>query len=103
VPQVPRFQLGGTVTYVDPRGLTASVQSRLFGAQFDDDLNSASRVLPRYSLVNLSASRDLARNLEVFAALQNMFDEQFFVGTLPTLVGPPRLVSAGVRISFQGR
>jgi outer membrane receptor protein involved in Fe transport len=101
--QVPTHRGAFQVQYHDPRFLTIAFDVQSSGALFDDDLNTASRVLPRYSLVNLSVSRDLARNLEVFAALQNMFDEQFFVGTLPTLVGPPRLVSAGVRISFQGR
>jgi outer membrane receptor protein involved in Fe transport len=48
-------------------------------------------------------SRDIVRNLDVFAAVQNMFDKEYFVGTLPTLVGSPRLFSVGVRVSFQGR
>jgi outer membrane receptor protein involved in Fe transport len=60
-------------------------------------------VLPAYAIVNLSVSRGVGRNLEVFAALQNMFDEEYYVGSLPTLIGAPRLVSAGLTIKFQGR
>ena len=58
-------------------------------------------MLPKYAVANLSVSRDLGRHLEVFAAVQNMFDEEYFVGSLPTLVGPPRLVSGGLKIQFQ--
>jgi hypothetical protein len=32
-----------------------------------------------------------------------MFDEEYYVGSLPTLIGAPRLVSAGLTIKFQGR
>jgi hypothetical protein len=31
-----------------------------------------------------------------------MFDEEYFVGSLPTLIGAPRLVSAGFRVRLQG-
>jgi len=34
--------------------------------------------------------------------VQNMFDQQYFVGTLPTTIGSPRLVNGGVRIKFVG-
>jgi outer membrane receptor protein involved in Fe transport len=101
--QVPTHRGSFQLQYHDPRFVTIAFDVQSSGAQFDDDLNTASRVLPRYSLVNLSVSRDIVRNFGIFAAVQNMFDEQYFVGTLPTLVGPPRLVSAGVRVSFQGR
>ena len=73
------------------------------GEQFDDDLNTSSRVLPKYLVVNLSVSRTLGRNLQLFAAIQNMFDTEYFVGSLPTLVGPPRLVSGGLRIDLKRR
>jgi len=34
---------------------------------------------------------------------QNLFDREYPTGTLPTTVGTPRLVSAGVRIRLGGR
>jgi iron complex outermembrane recepter protein len=101
--QVPKHRGAFQVQYFDPRFVTIAFEVQTSGAQFDDDLNSAARVLPRYSVVNLSLSRDIVRNFDVFAAAQNMFDEQYFVGTLPTLVGAPRLVSVGLRVRFQGR
>ena len=89
--------------HANPRFVAIAFDVQVSGEQFDDDLNTPSRVLPRYSVVNLSVSRELGRNLEVFGAVQNMFDEEYFVGSLPTLIGPPRMVSAGFRVRFQGR
>ena len=59
--------------------------------------------LPRYSLTSLTVSRALGRNLDAFVGVQNLFDEEYFVGTMPTTVGSPRLVTAGVRVRFTGR
>jgi outer membrane receptor protein involved in Fe transport len=101
--QVPAHRGSFQVQYSDPRIVSLAFDVQASGDQFDDDLNTASRVLPAYALVNVSAGRELGRHLEIFAAVQNLLDEQYFVGSLPTLVGAPRLVSAGVRIRFQGR
>ena len=43
----------------------------------------------------------VSRNLDVFFGVQNMFDEQYFVGTLPTTIGSPRLVNGGVRVQVR--
>jgi iron complex outermembrane recepter protein len=100
--QVPTHRGAFQVQYSHPRFVAIAFDIQASGAQFDDDLNTPARVLPKYALVNLSVSRDIGRNVDVFAAVQNMFDKEFFVGSLPTLIGPPRLVSAGFRIGFQG-
>ena len=76
---------------------------RASGRSTDDDLNLASRRLPSYAVADLTASRGFGRNLEVFLAVQNMFDAEYFVGTLPTTVGAPRFVSAGFRLRVGGR
>jgi len=59
--------------------------------------------LPGYKVVDLSASRDLGRNLQVFFGVQNLFDREYFVQTNPSTIGTPRLVNGGVRIRFSGR
>jgi len=48
-------------------------------------------------------SRTLHRNLDLFFGVQNLFDEEYFVGTLPTTIGSPRLINGGVRVRFVGR
>jgi iron complex outermembrane receptor protein len=103
LPQVPTHRGAFQLLYNDPRFVTLAFDVQASGAQFDDDLNTRSRLLPKYALVNLSVSRSLGRNLEVFTAVQNMFDTEYFVGSLPTLVGAPRLASVGLKIHFQGR
>ena len=97
VPQVPSFQLGGGVTYLDPRGVTGAVQARAFGAQFDDDLNDFE--LEGYGVVDASATQELRRGLHVFAAVENLFDADYDAGRTPIrTIGWPRTARFGVRI-----
>jgi outer membrane receptor protein involved in Fe transport len=97
VPQVPRFQVGGTLTYVDPHGFTGSVQSRLFGAQFDDDLNQFE--LKGYSVTDVSLSQQVLRRLNVFFAVENLFDEDYDTGRTPLrTIGWPRTARVGIRV-----
>ena len=77
---------------------------QVVGRQFDDDLNSrivpgeSEPGLPGYAVVDLSASRSIGRRLEIFAGAQNLFNREYFVGTLPTTTGTPRLVHGGIRV-----
>jgi outer membrane receptor protein involved in Fe transport len=97
VPQVPPFQFGGSVTYVDPIGFTGSVQARAFGSQFDDDLNTLE--LERYGVVDFSASQRVVRGINVFVAVENLFDKDYDVGRTPQrTIGWPRSARAGVRV-----
>lgn len=51
-------------------------------------------------MVDMTASRSVHRNIDVFVGLQNLLDEEYFVGTNPTTIGQPRLVHGGVRVRF---
>jgi len=72
--------------------------------QFDDDLNTravpgiSTPGLPAYGVMSFALSRDIGSRINVFFGVQNMFDQEYFVGTLPTTVGAPRMVSGGVRV-----
>jgi len=109
LPQVPRHRGSIQVAYTNVRYVNVAVGFEAVGRQFDDDLNE--RVvpghtkpgLPGYALFGFTVSRPFGRTFDVFATAQNLFDEEYFVGTLPTTVGSPRLVSAGVRVRFAGR
>ena len=97
VPQVPTFQVGGSVIYSDPIGFTGSVQMRAFGSQFDDDLNELK--LDEYGVVDLSASQQVLRGLNVFVAVENLFDKDYDTGRTPLrTVGWPRTARVGVRL-----
>lgn len=99
VPQVPGYQLGGNVIYSDPRGFNGALQLRIFGSQFDDDLNSAAFKLNAYTVVDLSVSQELVRGINVFAAVENLFDEDYDTGRTPLrTVGWPRTFRMGARV-----
>ena len=74
------------------------------GLQFDDDQNlrtvpgNTFPGLPKYALVEVFVSRRLARRVEIFAGAQNLLDQEYVVGTLPTTVGSPRFVTVGARV-----
>ena len=119
LPQVPKHRGSVRAAYFNPKYATIAFSVQFFGAQFDDDLNtrvvpalalsdagyaaSATAGLPGYSVADLSVSRAFGKSLEAFVGVQNMFDQTYFVGTLPTTIGSPRLVNGGVRIRFSGR
>jgi outer membrane receptor protein involved in Fe transport len=96
-------------SWVNPRYASVAFAVQFLGTQFDDDLNvrvvpgETEPGLPGYALADFTASRTINRNLDVYFGVQNIFDQQYFVGTLPTTIGSPRLINGGVRIRFVGR
>jgi outer membrane receptor protein involved in Fe transport len=118
LPQVPEHRASFQVAFTDPRSINVALGVQVLSKQFDDDLNargvpssgclpqSTSCVnpgLPGYAVIDLTAYRTVTRNVEVFAGVQNLLDEEYFVGTNPTTVGSPRLVHGGLRIRFSGQ
>ena len=103
LPQVPVHRGSVRLAYTNPKLATIAASVQFLGAQFDEDQNLASRQLPKYALADLTASRPIGRNVELFFAVQNIFDAEYFVGTLPTTVGAPRFVSGGFRLRLNGR
>ena len=85
------------------------IENQFVGHQFDDDLNTAAIFpgipdkrevgLPKYNVTNLTVSRTINRNVDVFFGVQNLFGTTYYVGTNPTTIGTPRLVNGGIRLS----
>jgi outer membrane receptor protein involved in Fe transport len=102
IAQVPRHQATFAVRYANPKLLTLTVQARVIGDQFEDDLNSAK--LGDYVVVDVHASRAVGRWGEVFLGIENLFDRTFAVGLDPSTrvvtVGAPFLVHTGLRFRF---
>jgi outer membrane receptor protein involved in Fe transport len=97
VPQVPLFQFGANVTYIDPRGFTGTVLTRVFSSQYDDDLNEFK--LDGYGVVDASATQELIRGLHIFAAVENLFDTDYDVARTPIRsIGWPRTFRIGARV-----
>jgi outer membrane cobalamin receptor len=80
-----------------PRVATFSVQTRFVGAQFEDDLNTLT--LEDYVVVDVSATRPLARTVQLFLGVENLFDVEYDVGRTPLRnIGWPRTFRGGVRV-----
>ncbi|HJQ25099.1 MAG TPA: TonB-dependent receptor [Blastocatellia bacterium] len=102
IPQTPRHQLTFQARYDNPAIVTVSLQGRAVGTQFDDDQNQLQ--LNRYFALDLFASRRLGRNIEVFAAFENLTDERYDIGRTPVrTIGPPLMARAGLRLHFGAR
>jgi len=98
VPQVPEYSVVGTVRYRDPVW-TGSLQLRLVGPQFDDDVNT--RVLNRATVVDVFAGRTIARRTLVFVAVENLFDADYDAGRIPVAItGLPRAFRVGVQLAL---
>jgi outer membrane receptor protein involved in Fe transport len=106
--EVPKHRGSLQVNFVHPKYANVSLDVQLAGMQFDDDLNVAAILpavagksevgLPGYGLTNLTASRTINRQLDVFVGVQNLFGTLYYVGTNPTTIGTPRLVNGGIRL-----
>src|SRR5499427_780703 len=99
-PQVPRHQFTLQTVYSNPRYFTAAMQFRASGKQFDDDQNRLP--LGRFAVFDVTVARPLARYVEAFVAVQNIFDERYAVGRTPLeTLGMPRMLRGGVRFRFE--
>ena len=109
LPQVPKHRGSVSIAYANPRYFTAALVGTFFGRQFDDDQNVRAKPgettpgLPPYGIVDVSASRDVGRNLQVFFGVQNLLEQEYYVMFLPTTTGSPRLVNGGIRVRWSGR
>lgn len=98
VPQVPRASgsIGGRVQV---RAFTLAGTLRIIGMQYDDDRNDFR--LERGSLTDLRAGWRLSRNLELFGAVENTFDQEIDTGRTPIrTVGGPRIARGGAVVRF---
>ena len=98
VPQVPSYNVGVSAQY-SPRGWTASGLLRVTGPQFEDDLNAFT--LRRATVVDVMASPIVARRLNLFVAIENLFNSEYDVGRTPVLTtGLLRAARAGLHLSL---
>jgi outer membrane receptor protein involved in Fe transport len=104
VAQVPRNVFTWQARYWNPSRLLLSVQGRFIGNQFDDDLNKYP--LGRAYTMDLQVGRSLSRNVELFAAAENILNQRYNVANTPfngislLNLGPPILYRVGIRLNF---
>jgi vitamin B12 transporter len=101
VAQVPRNVFTWEARYWNPSRLLLSVTGRFIGKQFDDDQNQFP--LDGFYTMDLQVGRAVTRNVEVFGAVENLFNQRYQVARTPTVnLGPPILFRVGVRLNFPG-
>jgi outer membrane receptor protein involved in Fe transport len=102
IAQVPHNALTFQVRYSNPRIVMLSVYGRMIGKQFDDDLNSFP--LGRFFVLDVSASRGIGRGVELFAAVENLFNVQYDTAATPVpQLGLPIAARFGFRFEFPKR
>ena len=102
VPQVPRNVFTWQARYWNPSRLFVSVAGRFVGEQFDDDQNQFK--LDRFYTMDVQVGRALARHLELFGAVENLFNQRYQVARTPVIsLGPPILFRVGVRLNYPQR
>ncbi len=99
IPQVPRNTGTLQVTASRARYGLLSVQARVSGRQYDDDLNSF--VLHPFTRFDVYSSHDFGPRWQVFASVENLLDRSIDVGRTPIrTLGTPQLARFGVRLAL---
>ena len=100
IPQVARHQFTLQTRYSFAQGWTVSAQARASSRQFDDDLNQFP--LDSFFQLDTYVSKRMQHGVDVFAAVENLFNTQIQVARTPLVnLGPPIFARAGVRFRFE--
>jgi iron complex outermembrane receptor protein len=95
--QDPLHRASALVYFDEPRWCSAALALRYVGAQYEDDLNTLR--MRAYAVLDVSVARRLWRQLELFAAAENLWDQRYLVGRagIDTL-GQPFTARVGLRV-----
>ena len=99
LPQVARQQLNLQAFYRPDSPFSLGAQARISGAQFEDDLNML-RLRPFFTL-DLFSGYKIRKNVEIFAAAENVFNSRYDIGLTPNrTIAAPTFLRAGLRLNF---
>lgn len=102
IPQVPRNAFTVQARYFAPSRVTVAVQGRFGGVQYDDDLNQFP--LGRYFTLDALISRPLGHRTEIFAAVENLFNDRYAIAATPVeTLSAPLVARAGLRVQLGAR
>ncbi len=98
--QDPAHRFSAALTFADPRWVDVTIDVRVISSQFEDDLNTLP--MAAYAVVDLSAARAIAGPVDVFAAIENLFNTSYRVGRAGIdTVGAPFSFRVGLRLRYQ--
>jgi outer membrane cobalamin receptor len=101
IPQVAHNMATAQIQVNRRRWGLLSLQGRLSGRQFDDDMNQY--LLHGYFRLDAYASHEIGQHLQLYTEGENLFDRAIEVGKTPVLtLGTPRVARFGIRMSFGG-
>ncbi len=100
LPNLPVHAAAGTVAWSDPRWVDLTVRLRAESAQYADD--RAGFRLPSFGLVDVSLSRRLREQVEVYLSASNLLDTEVLTDRNASLerVGAPRSLWGGFRVRY---
>ena len=99
--QVPENTVTAIVRFSRPSWFDATLTGRYVGQQYEDDLNTLS--LGGYFTMDAMISRAITKNVELYAAAENLFDRVYTTGRTTDgviSIGEPFTVRGGVRLRF---
>jgi outer membrane receptor protein involved in Fe transport len=76
-----------------------TIDLRLGGETYDDDLNTPEFLLPAYQILDLSLRVPLSRKIDAYFAIENVTDEEYVVRLTPIdNLGAPRVAHGGIEL-----
>jgi outer membrane receptor protein involved in Fe transport len=99
IPEVSKHVGSLGVKFRGDRGTNVDVRGRVVSRQYGEAANQA--VAPAHRIVDLSASQQVRSWLDVYATLENVFDQGYYFALTPTAFrsGLPRTFTAGIRLT----
>jgi len=102
IAQVPHNALTFQARYLNPRIIALSIDGRMIGKQFDDDLNLFP--LGRFFVLGFNASRSIGWGVQIFGAAENLFNVKYITAATPVpQLGLPIAARIGLRFEFPKR
>jgi outer membrane receptor protein involved in Fe transport len=102
IPEVPHNMATLNLRASQPKLGLLTLQSRLSGRQYDDDLNAF--LIHGFFQLDAYGSHELGKHFELFAAAENLFDRAIEVSKTPsTTLGQPRTARFGVNVRLGGK
>jgi outer membrane receptor protein involved in Fe transport len=93
----PRHTFGIAGWYAS-RLATFSMKARFVDDTFQDITNEATQ--DAHLIVDFLAAKPIGRSFEIFVTGENLFDDEYIADGFGESLGPPRQISAGVRLEF---
>jgi outer membrane receptor protein involved in Fe transport len=85
VAQVPHNVLTFQARYTNPSVVSISAEGRLIGMQFDTN----QLPMGNFFVLDVMASRDISHGVEIFGAVENLFNDEY-ISTAATSLSPPQ-------------